>query len=317
MMRDSMRAALFHNPQAGRGQHDGDEFVSILRKAGYEVTYVSTKTPHYPAALDEVADLILIAGGDGTVRKVMTRIVHRGTPVMILPLGTANNIARSLGIEGDPPGLLAGLASAREKLFDLGVVDGPWGSSVFVEGVGCGALAATMNGKLKGKQELDGRAKLAAGREAFAAAIEGATPMQAVIAIDGCEVAGEWLAIEILNNRYTGPGLMLAPDSTPGDGLLHVACLPESRRKEMIDWLRAPVDAAPMVVSRGRRVAFDVEKDWPLRLDDKECDRTDWHSRARISAQMQGRPLRVLVPAPAGNDGKDANHERAETECHQ
>jgi diacylglycerol kinase (ATP) len=300
-----MRATLLHNPSAGRSDHDTDKLKALLREQGFDVTYASTKTPEYPDVLEEPADLLVIAGGDGTVRKVMTRIVHLEVPILILPLGTANNVARSLGIAGEPEELIVSvaghLASARRQPFDIGTAQGPWGASPFIEAMGCGALAAIMREKFR----VLGQARLDEGRAALCEAIAAAKPMRASIAVDEHVLAGEWLMIEILNNPFTGPGLPLAPNADPGDKLLDLACLRESRRREMIDWLQAPFDAPlvhapPMVSARGRRIALDVEKGWPLRLDDKECDTSSWKGTARISAQLQEQPLQVLVPKAKG-----------------
>jgi len=304
-MEDRMRATLLHNPEAGCSDHHVDRLTSLLCEHGFDVTYASTKNPEYPDALDAPADLVVIAGGDGTVRKIMTRIVHRETPILILPLGTANNVAHSLGIEGELEELLGSvthdLADARWRPFDIGMAEGPWGASPFIEAMGCGALAATMGEKSRA----NGQARPDEGREALCEAIDAAKPMGASIAVDERVLAGEWLMIEILNNQFTGPGLMLSPGADSGDGLLDLVCLRASRRKDMIDWLHAQgdepsLDAPPMVVARGRRITLDVEKGWPLRLDDKECDTSNWKGDARICAHLQEQPLQVLVP---GRDG--------------
>jgi diacylglycerol kinase (ATP) len=316
-----MRATLLHNPKAGRSDHDADDLTSLLREHGFDVTYASTKTPEYPDALHAPADLLVIAGGDGTVRKIMTRIEHRETPILILPLGTANNVARSLGLSREPQELLASvagdLAGARRMPFDIGIAEGPWGASRFVEAVGCGALAAIMDepSKAVGQKRLD------EGRDALCEVVDAMRPMRASIAVDEHVLEGPWLMIEILNNPFSGPKLLLAPNADPGDGLLDLVCLRESRRKDMIEWLRAPDaerarDAPPMVVARGRRMSLDVEKGWPLRLDDQECDTTGWKGDARICAWLQEQPLQVLVPEEpdgetTGGDGKELNHERA------
>ena len=62
-----MRITLMHNPTAGRGEHARQELVSALAKAGHQVTYQSTKKSSYKKALKKPADLVLVAGGDGTV----------------------------------------------------------------------------------------------------------------------------------------------------------------------------------------------------------------------------------------------------------
>src|SRR6185369_915874 len=87
------------------------------------------------------SELIVIAGGDGTVQRVATELAWRELPLAILPLGTANNIATSLGIEGPTEALVAGWATARRSPLDLGVATGPWGTRRFIESVGGGLVS--------------------------------------------------------------------------------------------------------------------------------------------------------------------------------
>ena len=94
-----MHAVLVHNPTAGSGSHRAEALTSLLKEAGYSVTACSTKECVYKEALKEQADLVLIAGGDGAVGRVIRCLPHYNTPVAILPLGTANNIARTLGMK--------------------------------------------------------------------------------------------------------------------------------------------------------------------------------------------------------------------------
>jgi hypothetical protein len=78
--------------------------------------------------LDKRADLVAVAGGDGTVASVARRMVGRGIPVAVLPMGTANNIARSLGLlKKSFEELVEGWRDARRVPLDVGIVCGPWG----------------------------------------------------------------------------------------------------------------------------------------------------------------------------------------------
>src|SRR3954463_5240521 len=64
----AMRVTLIHNPGAGEeGQPDAEDLRRLVRAAGHEVWCVSSKEPGWEAALDRPAELIAIAGGDGTV----------------------------------------------------------------------------------------------------------------------------------------------------------------------------------------------------------------------------------------------------------
>jgi diacylglycerol kinase (ATP) len=287
-----MRATLFHNPTAGRGDHEAEDLVAALERAHFEVAYHSTKDPTYVDAFARPGELVVVAGGDGTVRRVMTRHEQRHVPILILPCGTANNVARSLGISGDPFALIENWKQARERPFDIGTVTGPWGEAPFIEAFGCGALAATMGKKMKG----DRAAKIKAGREALAKAFRKAAPLRIAIDVDGRIISGEWLAMEILNNPLTGPGLRLAPEADQGDGLLDIVGIHADCRNEMIGWLEHPGGNPPVMSLKGRRVAVEVHESWPRRIDDNGSAAVAWDGQAPVVAELQEEPLRVLVP---------------------
>src|SRR5512134_1926658 len=101
-----MRALLVHNPSAGSGRPTGEELLAALDRAGFSATYCSTKNGDLEEALAQPADIVIVAGGDGTVAKIARTLNDRKTLVAILPFGTANNIARCLGISGDPDALI-------------------------------------------------------------------------------------------------------------------------------------------------------------------------------------------------------------------
>jgi len=70
-----------HNPTAGRGKHDKRELMAALANAGHHAIYQSTKKSDYKKALKKPADLVLAAGGDGTVGKVGCELIDSGIPL--------------------------------------------------------------------------------------------------------------------------------------------------------------------------------------------------------------------------------------------
>ena len=76
-------ATLIHNPTAGDGRPTGKDLERILADAGFQVRYQSSKGD-WRKAVDEAADLIVAAGGDGTVAKVFRRVCGRDMPVAVL-----------------------------------------------------------------------------------------------------------------------------------------------------------------------------------------------------------------------------------------
>src|SRR5437763_16365258 len=97
-----MRVTLMHNPKAGDAEHGEKQLMTVLAKAGHHATYQSTKKTDYKKALKKSTDLVLAAGGDGTVWKIGCRLIDSGIPLAVLPLGTPNNLARSPGFITSP-----------------------------------------------------------------------------------------------------------------------------------------------------------------------------------------------------------------------
>ena len=110
--------------------------MAALKLARCDAVYCSTKDDDFSDQLHQPADLIVVAGGDGTVAKIVKNMPDRGVPIAIIPLGSANNIARSFGIAGTPHEIAESWDLHRYQPFQVGNAQGPWGERQFVEGVG-------------------------------------------------------------------------------------------------------------------------------------------------------------------------------------
>jgi diacylglycerol kinase (ATP) len=128
-----MRITLMHNPKAGDAEHGEKQLMTALAKAGHHATYQSTKKSDYKKALKKPTDLVLAAGGDGTVGKIGSRLIDSGIPLSVLPLGTANNLARSLGFIASPEEIIGRLEGGKKHAFDVGLARGPWGKRFFLK----------------------------------------------------------------------------------------------------------------------------------------------------------------------------------------
>jgi diacylglycerol kinase family enzyme len=122
-----------HNPKAGDARHGKEQLMAALAKAGHHATYQSTKERGFKKALNQPSDLVLAAGGDGTTAKVACRLIDSGIPLSVLPLGTANNLARALGFVASPEEIIARLEGGKKRAFDVGLADGPWGERYFLK----------------------------------------------------------------------------------------------------------------------------------------------------------------------------------------
>ena len=118
------------NPIAGGGKALGyiQDIESEMGKAGYDFTLLTTSRPGEATDLVESSaefDVCIAVGGDGTVNEVARGILNRGWGKLgIIPGGTGNDLAKSLGIEEDHQKALAVILSEREREIDLGSVDG-------------------------------------------------------------------------------------------------------------------------------------------------------------------------------------------------
>ena len=134
------RATLVHNEKAGDKRHDRAALVQLLERGGYTVSYFAAKECDLAEALGQPAEVIVSAGGDGMVARVVAHARSDGPPIAILPLGTANNIANSLEIDGSLDDLVASWQGARARPYYPLSASGPWGVRRLIEGIGFGAF---------------------------------------------------------------------------------------------------------------------------------------------------------------------------------
>jgi diacylglycerol kinase (ATP) len=262
-----MNTLFLHNPTAGASHPTADDLMKAAEKAGLSPAYQSVKSESYKAALREHWDLIIVAGGDGTVGKVVRGLADRRTPITILPIGTANNVARSLGIEGEAEQLLSRIPTAKVRFLDIGLAKGPWGKRTFLEAVGCGPIAEAIS---QSGQKPPKPIRVDLGREALQKFLREAEAEPFEIEVDGEKFAGEFLLIEILNTNFSGPALPLAFAATADDQLLDIIFLFANDRRKMMAWLENnPEETPPPVTTlRGQKVKFDWHSPY-LRIDDR------------------------------------------------
>jgi diacylglycerol kinase (ATP) len=299
-----MRMALVHNPASGDDDHEAEHLLEAIRDAGHDVSYHQSRKG-WEASLDRALDLIVIAGGDGTVAEVARATVGRSIPMTILPLGTANNIASWLGLSGvSVEALVAGWSRGTLQPFDLGLARGPWGTFQFLESIGVGLLAELMfeidEGASRYVNEFssrDTRVKAALG--VLDQVLRRSTGIPCEIVLDDRHLSGEYLLVEVLNFGAAGPNLELAPAAHCADGLLDVVLVEAQERALLEQHLAALHSGARHVphlpIYHARRVRLDhapsrVHLDDDLRNDDKTA------RRSSLEATLRPRALTFLVP---------------------
>jgi diacylglycerol kinase (ATP) len=220
------RATLVYNPYAGGGGPDPEQLQGLLAESGFRATYRATeRAEQLDEILGESTGLIVVAGGDGTFREVAKRLVTLDRPVTLLPMGTANNVARTLGIEGQPRQLIAGLRTPQVAHLDLLRARGPWGEELAVEGAGIGVYADIL-----ASYRPDAGKSLLRAVGAAASTLDADRSVRCRIEVDGERFDGDYLLLEAMNTRAIGPRLSFAPEADPTDGLLDLVLVRRDNR---------------------------------------------------------------------------------------
>jgi diacylglycerol kinase (ATP) len=300
-----MLVTLIHNPGAGDQDESSKSLKKLLREAGHEVRYRSAKEDGWKRALKKEADLVVVAGGDGTVGRVARRMAGRGIPMAVLPIGTANNIARALGQHERPlEELVSAWKDAPRAKLDVGVAQGPWGSRNFIEGLGFGIFAGHL-AILEGEEEDESGSasdKVDAALRRMKQTAEEAEAIQVVAALDGEDISGKYLMMEALNLHYVGPNMRLALDGKPGDGEFEVVLVTEEERTRFILYLEAWRDnrdrLAVLPSHRGKHLKIEWTG-FPLHIDDKLYPKKDPEPKeiaGVVEARINGASVDFLVP---------------------
>lgn len=206
-----------------------------LKKNGLQAFYQSIKERGWEKAFKKPVDLVIAAGGDGTVHQTAWQIIDSGLPLAILPLGTANNLARSLGFTESVDEILQSLHCGKGQPFDVGVARRSSRSEYFLEAAGGGLFAdyfpaAEANEKKDASPEEELTAHLSLLRE-----LSLDYPARKWrISIDGKDISGRYILWGVMNIRSAGPALHLAPKAKTDDGGLDFVAVREHEREIFI-----------------------------------------------------------------------------------
>ena len=127
-MREIKSAALVVNTRSRTGQRAFAQARELLRDLPYPVDAHAVERPQdlcdvLARALARKPDLLILGGGDGTVSGLVDQMVGHGVVLGVLPLGTANSFARTLGIPLDVAGAVEVIREGHRRRIDLGMID--------------------------------------------------------------------------------------------------------------------------------------------------------------------------------------------------
>ena len=255
-----------------------------------------SRTVGSAAALASALDALdgrtpVVVGGDGSLHHAVTALYDRGqagaVPVGLVPLGTGNDFARTVGLPPDDPAAAARLvASGAPRSLDL-LADDAGGVAVNAVHLGVGARAARAAAPVKG---LLGRAAFRVGGAVAGLASVG---WRAAVEVDGEPVTrpdARVLMVAVCNGRTVGGGTPLAPDADPGDGRLDVVVAAATG-----PLARAAYAAA---LRRGRHLERpDVRHRSGLRVAVRLEPAADANADGELGEQVRARSWQVLAGA--------------------
>ncbi len=299
------RALVIFNKSSRRAEEMMEVAVEQLdRHEGIEVTVADCgdKAELSPliVELGRDADLVILGGGDGTMNSAARGIVEAQIPLGILPLGTANDLARTIGIPEDIAAATQIIIDGNCRRIDLGEVNGRLFFNVASIGLSAD-LASELSSDMKKKFGKIGYALAAV------SVLLRATPFRATIESERGKARALTLQIAVGNGRFYGGGMAIERDAKIDDGALDLYSL-EMRRA----WKLALMARAFRFGEHGawREVRVDHAQAFHIRTRRRHPINADGeivsHTPARFSILPKAIEVFTVADAPgltAGGDG--------------
>lgn len=288
----SQRALLLVNRHARHGQNRLSAAIEQLKTLGFDLQEEPTDNPQQLPELirryQNRVDLVIIGGGDGTLNAAADALVETQLPLGILPLGTANDLARTLEIPNSLPEACEIIAKGQVRRIDLGWVNGKYFFNV-----------ASMGLSVQITERLTKETKRRWGIFAYAItalqALWKARPFRAEIRIEGESIKVKTVQIAVGNGRYYGGGMAVAQDATIDDRRLDLYSLELKHWWQIIALLPAMrggqhTDFPGVRALRGQEIQVYTNKPRPINTDGEITTYTPADFRVIPQA------LAVLVP---------------------
>lgn len=306
-----MRITVVHNAKAGYGILSREELLGELEWGGHEVTEVTELDRLKEPSFAKTCDAVIAAGGDGTVLSVARRLLFSSVPMVVLPLGTANNFAHAVGMTrnaamGGLRPLIASLHLAPERRIDVGRAEGTWGTRYFCESAGVGWFCEALTEAIA-----DGDKPPTRARDVLTDYLSRYQAKYWDVSIDGHNCSGAYLMIDVMNAGMLGPNLKIGHSADPTDGAFDVVMATAEDQPKLLRYLEAlRRDESPtppeLYVRRGRHVRFAMGNR-KMRIDGKVR-----HSSPFVDIHVVPGSVRLLVPEAASEEKKAASNADAQ-----
>jgi YegS/Rv2252/BmrU family lipid kinase len=292
------RALLLVNTQSRNGKDSLDTAVEGLLRYGIEPEHrdCGSRDEISPLIVKHArdVDMIVVGGGDGTLSAAAAGVIEAKRPLGILPTGTANDLARTLGIPTGLEEAIRVVAEAHTRTIDVGSVN----DHLFfnVASIGLSAEVA---------QELTPDLKRRFGRLGYAVAairvLARARPFRARIIGGGRDVTSLTLQVAVGNGRFYGGGNVVTETAAIDDGTLDLYSLEflqAWRLVLMLHSFRRGAHTAKREVRDLRGPEFEIRTRRPRPVDADGELVTQTPAKFRVLP----RAIEVIVPAPRSPD---------------
>jgi diacylglycerol kinase (ATP) len=242
-----VRIKLIANPGAGKASDAAENLklvIGYLEKSGLKVDVALAKpkeeaTPIAQKAIKDGYKTVIAMGGDGTIEAVMRGMVGSKVRLGIIPAGTENNIAKSLGIPKDLKEACALIASDKVLKLDMGQVTTRKGKKfVFFEMATIGLSAAVYPDANKAAS-----GKLSSIKATAMTFIHQETRPTVFLTLDDeSKIEVETMLVMVSNTPVFGKNFLVAPDASLQDGLLDISVYPDFSKVELIRYYAAVMD---------------------------------------------------------------------------
>jgi len=218
----AMKGLLVVNEGSGSGSANLQPVIDALAAAEINVERLSpdspTKIPDIIRREASSSDIVVVGGGDGTFNGAAPALLEAGRPVGFLPMGTANDLARTLGIPFDLESAAAVIAKDARRRIDLGLVnERPFFN---VASIGFSSEVAKFHSGERKK-----RLGLLSYPLSWIDAYRRHRPFEAELICDGQKTTLRCSQLAIGNGRYYGGGMTISAEASIDDGWLRAYCI--------------------------------------------------------------------------------------------
>lgn len=289
---------LLVNQRSARADSDVERGIETLEARGIAVeTMRSTSIAESRAAIGAAhlagASCILIAGGDGTLNQLVDAVLETGLPVAIVPLGTANVLARTLDLPRDPEQACLVAAEGVERRIDVGRVNGR--AFLSVASLGLSSRVARESTPKRKRRLGPLTYVFAAASAAFAA-----RPFDVEVELADRCMQLRVIQLDIANGHHLGDQRIEA-DSEPDDGMLTITALrAQSRWRLLVEiwrlWRGGAMRKGESLIFRAPRVVVRTRR--PVSID------TDGEPGGSTPAVFEVVPRQLAVLVPKDGDSR-------------